>query len=218
MKTPVYTFGSADPRMFRRNNQMPVCQCPLVPLVLLRPSIWTRIWKGFKSLFVRKPKVESLKNIPKGYNTISPVDIKAFFEYQDGGIEVISELQVFSVDADLTKIPYTAKGEFCFIIFDCSSLARIMKTKNVLLWACDKYGNSSISILKNVQAKNIRHGLSIDDLIGEEWISFTCKDYVPWEKLSEELTENTKYAVELKTRWFTQYRTVENLKVRDGEK
>jgi hypothetical protein len=157
MNNKVYTFGSADPRVIM--NYVPPKKSP---------------WKRFLSFFKRKKKANP--SLWRGYSSFSGIDLKPYFEYRDGTIEVIAEIQAISW-AGLDSI----NGEIISIVFDRSNLDNLKGVKNIYLVACTEYGSLSAAILREINIVDYSYGISIDDIVSKEHIYFEANEYIPFQ-------------------------------------
>lgn len=158
----VYTLGSADPRV-----------------VFGSPSVKISGWERFKNFFSRKKPVTTTSK--RRFSTFSGVDIKLFFEYKDGSVSVLPEIQTFSIEEKNSSV----KGEFISIVFDRSNLENLKKTENVAIVACNEYGALSAAAVKGVDVERYRSGVSIDDIVSKENIAFSAEKYIPFVSWSD---------------------------------
>lgn len=157
---PVYTLGSADPRLIANKSAEKL-------------TFWQKIKSFFGKKYIKYENPKSLQ-----FLAFSGMDIKAWFHLKDGSLRSVSELQAFSIKSDDKKI----YCDLTFIIFDKSSLYMVKDTKDIIFHAANEYGRVASCYLRDISFESYGSSISIDDLISEETIRISSQVFVPWIK------------------------------------
>lgn len=189
MTKRVYTLGSSGPRV-----------------VFNAPLPKKSLWKKIKSLF-KKEKLKVINSNSLQYHSFSGVDVKAYFEYKDGSVEIIAELQAISVHIDFNK---NCCGTIISIVFDKSIVPKLKQVKNIVMLSANEYHSIGYSIIKDFELVSYDYGVSIDDVVSEERSNFKCSEFLPWEIWPEEPTKNSEYAMFVKTKHYTKNKSFIN--------
>jgi hypothetical protein len=134
-----------------------------------------------------------------GILNFSNADIKLLFEFKDGSVEYIPELQSFSVNMEKEGLFYC---DLVFIIFDQSSLSKFHNIENIILYAANESGMIASSCLKNISFICYTTSSNIDDIIAEEKVRVEFDDFIPWTKWDiSGKCQCTEFAMERKSKW-----------------
>lgn len=107
-------------------------------------------------------------------------------DYRSEHARTIGEAQAISLKTvfpEGSTAPISV-GEVCFILFDKSIMKLINEVEgsmHLVLLAANEYGDLSAFALTNFRPTSWRWGISIDDLISEEWVTFEADEPIYWD-------------------------------------
>lgn len=156
---------------------------------------WSRYMTWLRKLLgANKPKISIEEildatggpaKIPHGtYTSFSGVDVKVYFEDNEGNFLCVPEVQAVSCEHD----PFNEKvqGTLISLLFDGDTLAYLpFKPKAMLLVACNEYGTLCYTKFKDFEFTQKSWGMSIDDICCSIRTDFKAVTCTPWKRLSD---------------------------------
>jgi hypothetical protein len=137
-----------------------------------------------KGLDDKQKAIQKRGQFYKSYNSFSGMDIKVYFEYDDGTVECIPEIQAISWDIKFLlgpSVSHPIEGSIVAILFDEDSIAlRKNKIQNIVLRAANEYGQCAVARLESVRFKRLQYGISIDDIVSECNWTYTAERFEHW--------------------------------------
>ncbi len=191
--TPIYTFGSADPRFFVGSQSFQASVFATPYIYYGRKNCLSRFWDWCKKFFHRKKNkltvVPSTKTyLGKSYTSFGGADIKFWIEFEDGTAQCMAEIQSISIQTELPK--GEVRGTLISVIFDTDPIAALPKpVKNIRLKSANEYGQIAECCLKNVRFTRMNWAGSIDDIVTEVHYEFEANEFETWHKPTTKLSQ-----------------------------
>lgn len=159
-KAPIYTLGSKDPRGFSRCKRG--IAGSLVFAIFDRESLLDALRKGGRS------------------NVILPTDEIMYQDFRTGsdnasGVAAGSTLSTAGAAGVLSDDPRDVSYEQIPAFY-----VDQIPPFNIVLNAANEYGHAMVKTIHNVEILNSGTGISVDDVMLDESMTFVCTNVTPW--------------------------------------
>lgn len=118
--------------------------------------------------------------VPGEYYAISGVDVKVYFENEQGEFTSVPEVQAVSC---VQNKDGSAKGSILTIIFDGDVMAELKalnRIKHMLLVAATEKGVIAYMKLKDITLEDSEWTVTVDDLIMKQTTNYIAESCTPW--------------------------------------
>lgn len=167
-KAPIYTMGSADPRAFSRGKRG--IAGTLIFIVFDRAAL-----VGTFGVFTPADKVSQRMNFQADKDEIRPLDVTP--DINQG----IADSRAL-LDAARNESPLSNIGSDQAIV--APWYADQIPPFDITLAAANEYGALAVMRIFQVEILNEGYGVSIDDIVSEQQMTYIARQVIPWQGIS----------------------------------
>ena len=167
-KAPIYTMGSKDPRGFARGKRG--IAGSLVFAIFDRDSLLAAMREGGAANFITSTDELTLTDFRSGGHP----EVQSGQGILRNGSSLSTSGSTGLTSEDPRQTSYTAHPAW---------YADQLPPFNIVINGVNEYGAAAVMRIHNVEILNSGSGISIDDIMIDQTMTFTCTNIVPWRPL-----------------------------------